>query len=300
MLKNMNATHYIDAHTHVFADAVAKDRNSYLQADATFREMYADPSARAIGADDLVGAMDQAGIAGGIACGFGWVDAGLCREGNDAIIVAARRYPDRIAGFGTVALADAAADPLEEIDRLADAGIHGLGELRPDTQGLLDAPGAQLDSLAERLRGHGMGLLLHASEPLGRAYPGKGSATPERLYPLLLRLAGIPIILAHAGGGLPFYSQLLGAEEAFADVYVDTAAMPYLYNSAAIRALIHNIGIERLLFATDYPLMPHERVIDYLGKAGLSDPEIERIAWRNAEEFLDRIGAAAVGPRASN
>ena len=300
MLQQMNATHYIDAHTHVFADAVAKDRGPYLHADATFREMYADPSARLIGAAELVDSMDQAGIAGAIACGFGWGAADLCHEGNDAIIVAAQRYPDRIAGFGTVASADLTADPLEEIDRLANAGIHGLGELRPDTQGLLDVSDAQLEAFAERLRGHRMGLLLHASEPLGRVYPGKGAATPERLYPLLVRLAGIPIILAHAGGGLPFYSQLLSAEVTFADVYVDTAAMPYLYNPAAIRALINSIGIERLLFATDYPLMPHERVIDYLGKAGLSDTEVERIAWRNTGEFLDRIGAAAVGRRASN
>ena len=291
----MDSIQYIDAHTHVFADAVVADRGPFLQADATFREMYADPSALVIGSAALVDSMEQAGIAAAIACGFAWTSAALCREGNDAIIHAAQLYPDRIAGFGTVVLSESPADVLQEIDRLAEAGIHGLGELRPDTQGLFDAPDAVVDAFAERLRGHGMGLLLHASEPLGRVYPGKGTATPERLYPLLKHLWGIPAILGHAGGGLPNYAQLLGAEEALANVYVDTAAMPYLYRPAAIRTLINSIGIERVLFATDYPLMPHGRVIEYLEKAELSSAEIERIAWRNARDFLDRIGATNVG-----
>ncbi len=291
----MDSIHYIDAHTHVFADAVAANRGPFLQADATFSEMYGDPLARIIGADEFAQSLAEAGIRGAIACGFGWGSARLCRQGNDAIIHAAQRYPDRISGFGTVSPGDSMAEALLEIDRLADAGIHGLGELRPDTQGLFDSPDPDVDALAERLRGHGMGLLIHASEPLGRVYPGKGTATPERLYPLLDRLAGIPTILGHAGGGLPFYAHLLGADEALADVYVDTAAMPYLYRPAAVRTLINSIGIERVLFATDYPLMPHARVIEYLDKAELSSAEIERIAWRNARDFLDRIGATNVG-----
>ena len=136
-----------------------------------------------------------------------------------------------------------------------------------------------------------MGLLMHASEPVGRTYPGKGTATPERLYGLLERLRGIPVILAHAGGGLPFYANLRASEDIFADVYVDTAAMPYLYEPATVRALISSIGIERVLFATDYPLMQQERVIRYLDEAGLTSAEMDRILQHNAEDFLGRIGA---------
>ena len=77
----------------------------------------------------------------------------------------------------------------------------------------------------------------------------------------------------------------------FADVYVDTAAMPYLYEPAAVRALISSIGIERVLFATDYPLMQQERVIRYLDQAGLTSAEMDRVLQLNAEDFLGRIGA---------
>lgn len=281
----------IDAHVHVFHPDVAEDRFRYFPQDAAFHEMYQAPDAQIIVTEQLVNAMDIAGIARSIACGFGWSVNALCGEGNDAIIEAARLYPSRVAGFGTVAPRDSLSDALAEIDRLAAAGVHGLGELRPDTQGLLEMQPNDIEAFAGHVRGHGMGLLMHASEPVGRVYPGKGTATPERLYRLLERLHGIPIILAHAGGGLPFYANLRASEDLFADVYVDTSAMPYLYEPAAVRALINSIGPDRVLFATDYPLMRQERVIQYLGRAGLTSDEMEGVLQHNAEEFLRRIGA---------
>ena len=232
----------VDAHTHIFHPDVAEDRFRYFPQDAAFHELYQAPDARIVVTEQLVNAMDGAGIARSIACGFGWSANALCREGNDAIIEAVRLYPSRVTGFGTVAPRESLSESLAEIDRLAAAGVRGLGELRPDTQGLLELEPRDIDSLAERVKGHGMGLLMHASEPVGRTYPGKGTATPERLYGLLERLRGIPVILAHAGGGLPFYANLRASEDVFADVYVDTAAMPYLYEPAAVRALISSIG----------------------------------------------------------
>ncbi|MCY4575041.1 MAG: amidohydrolase family protein [Chloroflexi bacterium] len=281
----------VDAHVHVFHPDVAEDRFRYFPQDAAFHEMYQAPDAQIIVTEQLVDAMDLAGISQSIACGFGWSTNELCREGNDAIIEAVRLYPSRVVGFGTVAPRDSLSEAIAEIDRLAAAGVRGLGELRPDTQGLLEMPSHDIESIADHLRGHGMGLLMHASEPVGRMYSGKGTATPERLYGLLERLRGIPVILAHAGGGLPFYANLRASEDVFADVYVDTAAMPYLYDPATIRALINSIGLDRVLFATDYPLMRQERVIEYLDKAGLTSGEMERVLQHNAEEFLRRVGA---------
>ena len=281
----------IDAHAHVFHPDVAEDRFRYFPQDAAFHEMYQAPDAQIIVTEQLVNAMDVAGITRSIACGFGWSSNALCREGNDAIIEAARLYPSRVTGFGTVAPRNSLGDALAEIERLAAGGARGLGELRPDTQGLFEMPANDFDVFADRIRGHGMGLLMHASEPVGRMYPGKGTATPERLYGLLERLKGIPTILAHAGGGLPFYANLRASEDVFADVYVDTAAMPYLYEPSTVRALISSIGLDRVLFATDYPLMRQERVIQYLDKAGLTSGEMERVLQHNGQEFLRRIGA---------
>ncbi len=281
----------VDAHVHIFPPTVAEDRFRYFSLDPVFHEMYQAPDARIIVTDQLINAMDAAGIAHSIACGFGWSSSTACREGNDAIIEAVQQYSSRVTGFGTIAPRDSLDESLAEIDRLAAAGVRGLGELRADTQGLFELELSALDALADHIRGHGMGLLLHTSEPVGHAYPGKGTATPERVYGLLERLPEIPIILAHAGGGLPFYANLRSSEGVFTNVYVDTAAMPYLYAAGAVRALINSIGLDRLLFGTDFPLMPQERMIRYLDQAGLTSAEAERVLQHNAKEFLERIGA---------
>ena len=281
----------VDAHVQIFHPDVAENRFRYFPQDAAFHEMYQAPNAQIIVTEQLINAMDLAGISRSIACAFGWSTNDLCREGNNAIIEAVRLYPSRLAGFGTVAPRDSLSEALTEIDRLAAAGVRGLGELRPDTQGLREMQAQDIEAFGDHVRGHGMGMLMHTSEPVGRMYPGKGTATPERVYRLLERLKGIPIILAHAGGGLPFYANLRASEDVFADVYVDTAAMPYLYDPATVRALINSIGLDRVLFGTDYPLMRQERVIQYLDKAGLTSEEMERVLQHNAEEFLRRLGA---------
>lgn len=281
----------VDAHVQIFHPDVAENRFRYFPQDAAFHEMYQAPDAQIIVTEQLINAMDLAGISRSIACAFGWSTNALCREGNNAIIEAVRLYPSRLAGFGTVAPRDSLSEALTEIDRLAAASVRGLGELRPDTQGLLEMQAQDIEAFGDHVRGHGMGMLMHTSEPVGRMYPGKGTATPERVYRLLEHLKGIPIILAHAGGGLPFYANLRASEDVFADVYVDTAAMPYLYDPATVRALINSIGLDRVLFGTDYPLMRQERVIQYLDKAGLTSEELERVLQHNAEEFLRRVGA---------
>ncbi len=281
----------VDAHVQVFHPDVAENRFRYFPLDDAFHEMYQAPDADIIVTEQLINAMDIAGIARSIACGFGWGTNALCREGNDAIIEAVRLYPSRVTGFGTVAPRHSLSEAITEIDRLAAAGVRGLGELRPDTQGLLEMQPQDVEAFADHVRGHGMGLLMHASEPVGRMYPGKGTATPERMYRLLEHLQGIPVILAHAGGGLPFYANLRASEDIFENVYVDTSAMPYLYDPATVRALINSIGLDRVLFATDYPLMRQERVIQYLDRAGLTSEELERVLQHNAEGFLRRVGA---------
>jgi predicted TIM-barrel fold metal-dependent hydrolase len=281
----------VDFHTHLFAAEVALNRDAYLRRDAVFRDLYTNPDAVISSGEHLIEAMDRAGVERSVVCGFGWLTNRLCQAGNDAIIEAVERHPSRLVGFGTVALAESVTEALREIERLARAGVRGLGELRPDAQGLLDLPASALAELAAAAREHGMMLLLHASEPVGHQYPGKEGATPERLEGFLSHFAGVTMVLAHAGGGLPFYAYMPEVKKALADVYVDTAALPYLYTPEVLRGLAHAIGAERVLFGSDYPLMPQERVLRYVDGAGLTQDERWAVLRGNAERLLARTGA---------
>ena len=279
----------IDFHTHVFSDAVATYRKPYLDADPVFRSIYSDPDARIATADQLIEVMDRAGIDRSVVCGFGWTALSRCVEGNDAIIEAVRRYPARLIGLGTVSPGSDLESTIAEIRRIEESGLSGLGELRPDTQGWMDLAANDVDRIADALREREMLLLLHASEPIGHSYAGKDGATPERLSPFLRRLKGVPTVLAHAGGGIPFYAYMPEVAEDLADVYVDTAALPYLYRPSVLDGLVAAHGEDRMLFGTDFPLMEPERVLRYIDDSGLSEVQKTKLLGENAEALLTRV-----------
>jgi predicted TIM-barrel fold metal-dependent hydrolase len=99
---------------------------------------------------------------------------------------------------------------------------------------------------------------------------------------------GTKLILAHFGGGIPFFASLKKeVREAFAHVRFDTAAMPYIFSPSALAAGVGILGAESFLFGTDYPLLRPERYYRYFEDAGLSPMEAELVLGLAAERFLE-------------
>ena len=275
----------IDSHVHVYPPSFRGRREELARRDATFRELYSNPAAVLATADDLLAAMDEAGVDVAVAVGIGWTDPGVAREANDYLIECTARSGGRLLAFGAVnpAWGD---DALAEVERCATAGLIGIGELHPDTQGygIDDASVmAPLMALAKRL---GLPVLTHASEPVGHSYPGKGTVTPERLLRFIESFPGQPVIAAHWGGGLPFYALMPEVKAALADVYFDTAASPFLYTSDIFPSVTRIVGPERVLFGTDFPLIKHPRLLAQVRESGLSDEAQALITGGNAARLF--------------
>ena len=172
------------------------------------------------------------------------------------------------------------------MERCAAAGLVGVGELHPDTQGYsIDDASVMgpLMALAKRL---GMPVLTHASEPVGHSYPGKGTVTPDRLMRFIEAFPGQPVIAAHWGGGLPFYALMPEVKAALADVYFDTAASPFLYTPDVFPSATRIVGVERVLFGTDFPLIKHPRLLAQVRESGLSAEEQALITGGNAARLF--------------
>src|SRR3954451_2040425 len=90
----------VDCHVHVFPPEVVSGRELWKARDAWFGALYGNPKSRLTSAEDLIAAMDGAGVATSVVCGFPWRDLSHCREHNDYLADAARRYPDRVAWLG--------------------------------------------------------------------------------------------------------------------------------------------------------------------------------------------------------
>jgi predicted TIM-barrel fold metal-dependent hydrolase len=249
----------IDAHTHAFPPAWVADRAPLVARERWFGDLYGPPAAKMIDAAALLRAMDGAGVAAAVMCGWPWADLALCREHNDYMADAARASGGRLAWLGTVAPAWSGA--AAEVERCLALGAAGIGELNADAQGFdLTEPGA-LAELAAILIAADRSLLLHASEPVGHHYLGKGTATPDRLLTFLAANPDLSVVLAHWGGGLPFYELMPEVAALTRNVVYDTAASSYLYRPAVFRAVLDTIGAERVLWGSDHPVLSMEKFL---------------------------------------
>lgn len=274
----------IDAHVHVFPPEVKADRSSWLARDATFRELYQDPKARIATAEDLLRSMDTAGVDMALMQGFAWTDPEDCRRHNDALLDAAARHPDRLFACCTLNPA-AGPESAAEASRCLALGARGFGELRPDAQGYAGAPGA-LAGVRAAARASGALLLVHASEPVGHRYPGKGRMTPELLLSLAEAYPDWTMVFAHLGGGLPLYAAMPEVRQALANVWFDTAAWPLLYGPEVFAAVDSAFGLDRVLFASDYPLQRQDRAVERIRALDLPAETIAGLLGGHAARLL--------------
>jgi predicted TIM-barrel fold metal-dependent hydrolase len=100
----------------------------------------------------------------------------------------------------------------------------------------------------------------------------------------------VKLILAHWGGGLPFYELNPHLRETLRNVAYDCAASPLLYDKRVFRQVIDLVGADRVLYGSDYPLLlyPREqrlpefkRFLNDLVSAGLTAEEQEKVLGEN-------------------
>ena len=281
----------VDAHCHILPPSFAGRRRELAARDATFAGMLgpAAGAGRMADAPTLLRAMERDGVDHAVVMGMGWASRDLAMEANDYIIEAAAAYPDRLTGFASVnpAWGDAAMD---EAARCIAAGLRGIGELHPDTQGLDLTDAAAMSPIMALARAQDLPVLIHCSEPAGHQYPGKGNTTPGKVWRFIENFPGNIIICAHWGGGLPFYALMPEADAVLANVYFDSAASPFLYRPGVYSMAAQLVGAERILFGSDYPLLRHSRVLGELDGQPLSLEQRRQIVGGNAVRLLGLRG----------
>ena len=275
----------IDFHTHTFPPDLRERRDDLLAGDLTLSTLYSNPDARMASAEELVSTMDGAGIDVSVMQGIGWNDVGLARHANDYAIEAVRRFPMRLRGFCSVNPRWGAA-AVAEVERCAKAGLSGIGELHPDTQGFDLGDEATMAPIVEAATALGMPILTHASEPVGHPYAGKGRTTPDVLCRFIDNFPDIVIICAHWGGGLPFYALMPEVLASLQNVFFDTAASPFLYRPDVFPTVVQLVGDDKVLLGTDYPLIDQKRLIRQVTNAPISDEAKDGILYTNAARLL--------------
>ena len=276
----------IDGLTHILPPYFIEHRDDALARDRTFAELFANPKARIAQAEILMDEMGRSGVDRSVIAGFGWTDQELARRSNDYILESAARYSDQLIPVCSVNPfwdGDAAA---LEAERCLQSGAVGIGELHADTQGWVDVPYEILDDLMSVVRKHNAVVIVHASEPVGHNYPGKGTMTPRKLLRLATTYPDNRFVFSHFGGGLPFYIQMPEVAQALSNVWFDSAAAPFLYEPGVYRTAVDIVGASRVMFASDFPLLSQRRTLKHLKEGGLS-VEVESKVLASAGELYD-------------
>jgi predicted TIM-barrel fold metal-dependent hydrolase len=276
----------IDFHTHIFSPRIDEYRSEYIDRDPCFAALYSDKKAKLATAEELIESMDRDGVDISVVVNIGWRSHELCVETNDYILESVSRYPDRLVGFCAIQ-PNSTDETLKEIERCVRGGVRGIGELRPDTQQIDLNDEKIITPFAEALVEHGLILLVHASEPAGHVYPGKGTVTPEILYPFIAAYPDITVVCAHWGGGLPFYELMPEVGKTLKNTYYDTAASPFLYSSRIYSQVSRLVGADKILFGSDYPLLSQERLVKEIRASDLSEDEKGLVLSGNARNLMN-------------
>ncbi|QNT75291.2 amidohydrolase family protein [Dehalogenimonas etheniformans] len=281
-----NRSVIIDFHTHAFSPKIIANRDRYVAADPCFATLYNNPKAKLTTADQLIAEMDRCGIDKSVVLNIGWSSHELCVESNDYILASATKYPERIIPFIAVQPV-ASQKALNEIERCVQAGAKGVGEIRPDVQGLNLDDQTIMSPMIESLVSNKLILLSHVDEPVGHHYPGKGKATPSSFYSFIQSYPDLKLVLAHWGGGLPFYSLMPEVRKAFYNVWFDSAASPFLYLPPVYKRVAELSGVDKILFGSDFPLLSPRRGLDELVSSGLAGTDMSKITGGNAASLLE-------------
>ncbi len=275
----------IDCHTHVFPDEVRRNRRKYSQRDLAFGEMYRDEKAKMVGVEELVRSMDEGGIDKAVVCGFPWSDSVLCSAGNDYIVEGMRRFPERIMGFGCIQPRHG-EEAIEETKRCIRLGMKGIGELAsyPPATSFYDID--SLRPICEILEEADLPLMLHSNEMVGHSYPGKCNTPLKSLYDFIRAFPRVRILLAHWGGGFFFYELMPEVAKAAEKTWYDTAASPLLYGRRIYSVAVTIVGADKILFGSDYPLIPPGRYIEEMEDSGLGEEERRKILGQNINQLL--------------
>ena len=84
-----------------------------------------------------------------------------------------------------------------------------------------------------------------------------------------------------------FYTLMPEVQKALENVYYDTAISPFLYRPEIYHHVIRLIGADRILFGSDYPVLPADRLLKEIDATGIPEEDKMEILSGNARRLLN-------------
>ena len=247
----------VDAHTHRYPEEVLEDPQSFAQLHKEWHwlELVSPDNKKSLQGwstrEKMIADMDKSEVKRAVLLGWYWENPETCELQNQWCSQWISRDPERFIGF--FSLHPELQNPIESLKRSMDLGFLGIGECHPWLQGA-SIQNENWMKCMEFAAAEGWPVSFHVTEPVGHDYPGRVQTPFEEFLWLARQLPELKIILAHAGGLFPFYELNPKIRPELKNVHYDLAACPLLYDPEIYRKLIDVVGVEKILWGTDYPL----------------------------------------------
>ena len=201
---------------------------------------------------------------------------------NDRQAALAASSGGRFVAYADLALGDVYTPQrvATELARAAgELGLRGL-KIHPTDLGI-PADDLRLVPVLRQAADLGLPVMVH-SYPSDSG-PSFDYSAPHRIARMAVTFPDVTWIIAHLGGVR--FPDVIPIE-----TYVDISGMLLglceLYGVAFAERLLRRIGLERVLFGTDYPVFAYERYYEVLDQMHFTDDEIGQLAYRNAAAIL--------------
>ncbi|MCI2946876.1 uncharacterized protein ACUXJ9_001177 [Staphylococcus caledonicus] len=242
----------------------------------------------------------------------------LCQQANDTLADYIKEHPDRFVGFATLPINEPQAS-VEEFKRcINELGFKGALIMGHPNDGFLDQD--EYDDLFATAEELNVPIYLHPSPVQSDVYQayykgnypdvtaatfacfGYGWHVDVGIHAIHLVLSGVfdrhpnlNLIIGHWGEFVPFFLERMD-DILFADhleheisyyfknnFYITPSGMLTKPQFDLVKA---EVGIDRILYAADYPYVEPEKLGTFLSDLGLTEEEQEKISYKNGAKLL--------------
>lgn len=239
---------------------------------------------RGMSAEEMIAEMDAADVDVVVFSAFHYGDLEIMP--NERVAEYVRRYPDRFVGAGTVDPRRRPMEVLREIEHLVnDLGIRIL-RLEPYAygDGMTGAPPNQ--KMYWPIYAKCCELSVPVCIQVGHTGPRLPSEPGRPIYLDEVALAFPELTIVGCHLGQPWHEEMMILAWKHPNVYVETSARPAKFWPESFKEFVRTYGQDKVLWATDYPLVSFARARADVEELGLPDTVKRKLLRENAIRAL--------------
>lgn len=211
---------------------------------------------------------------------------------NAATAKLVAEHPALLSGFGTLTMPPlTAGSPGREVQACAALGLVGVN-IQPAFAGI-DMTDRRLYSAYARAEELGLVVALHTGINYSRVYP-MHHERPELLDQIACDFPDLRLVACH--GGWPWVTEYCAVARRHPTVYLELGGLAPKYVMKpgtgwdTLAGYLESVLREQVLFATDWPVFPHERALREWRASGLRPETLDALLSRNAIELFGKPG----------